>query len=78
MAADEATSADALSTKRHARAMRYTEQLLEQLVLEEHADRLAQQAETGDGETDNVVENINKYNNSNNQLNQNENERDEN
>ena len=60
MAADEATSADALSTKRHARAMRYTEQLLEQLVLEEHADRLAQQAETGDAETDDIVENINK------------------
>ena len=48
MAADEATAADGLATQRHARAMRYTEQLLEQLVLEEHADRLAQQAETGD------------------------------
>ena len=52
MAADEATAADGLATQRHARAMRYTEQLLEQLVLEEHADRLAQQAETGDAETD--------------------------
>ena len=60
LAADEATAADGLATQRHARAMRYTEQLLEQLVLEEHADRLAQQAETGDAETDDIVENINK------------------
>ena len=60
MAADEATAADGLAIQRHARAMRYTEQLLEQLVLEEHADRLAQQAETGDAETDDIVENINK------------------
>ena len=59
MAADEVTAADGLATRRHARAMRYTEQLLEQLVLEEHADRLAQQTETGDAETDDIVENIN-------------------
>ena len=78
MAADEATAAEGLATQRHARAMRYTEQLLEQLVLEARADQLSRQAEEGDTEADSIVENINKYNNSNNQLNQNENERDEN
>lgn len=60
LAADEATAADGLATQRHARAMRYTEQLLEQLVLEEHADRLERQAKEGDAEADSIVKNINK------------------